>query len=204
MNRSRGVLLVVSGPSGVGKGTICAELIRQYPDVFLSISATSRPPRTGEQDGVHYFFKTPAQFEQMIQENEFLEYVHYITSSYGTPKGPCIKQLDSGNSVVLEIEVQGALKIKEQFPETVLIFVLPPDWETLEQRLRGRGTEDETLIQKRLLRAKEELELMGQYDYLVTNDTVPQAVERLHAIITAEQLKVKSETISTIKKELIL
>lgn len=192
---------MVSGPSGVGKGTVCTYLTQQYPEVFLSVSATSRKPRPGEIEGVHYFFKTPEEFQRMIENGEFLEYAHYVSSSYGTPKAPCLEHLERGEDVLLEIEVQGGKRVKEQLPETVMIFVAPPSFVELESRLRGRGTEEEGAVSKRLARAREELAKMRQYDYIVINRTVEQTASEIRAILLAERRKTEN-VIDDIEREL--
>ena len=151
--RSKGILLVISGFAGTGKGTLVQELLKRYDNYALSVSATTRDPRPGEEDGVHYFFKTKEEFEQMIQEKKLIEYACYVGNYYGTPKEYVQEQLENGKDVILEIEIQGALKIKEQFPETLLLFMVPPSAQVLEDRLRGRGTETEEVLQKRLRRA---------------------------------------------------
>ena len=153
--RSKGILLVISGFAGTGKGTLVQELLKRYDNYALSVSATTRDPRPGEEDGVHYFFKTKEEFEQMIQEKKLIEYACYVGNYYGTPKEYVQEQLENGKDVILEIEIQGALKIKEQFPETLLLFMVPPSAQVLEDRLRGRGTETEEVVQIRLRRAVE-------------------------------------------------
>ena len=168
--RSKGILLVISGFAGTGKGTLVQELLKRYDNYALSVSATTRDPRPGEEDGVHYFFKTKEEFEQMIQEKKLIEYACYVGNYYGTPKEYVQEQLENGKDVILEIEIQGALKIKEQFPETLLLFMVPPSAQVLEDRLRGRGTETEEVVQKRLRRAVEEAEFIEKYDYLIVND----------------------------------
>ena len=161
----KGILVVVSGFSGSGKGTIMKELLKKYPEQYaLSISATTRQPREGETDGVEYFFKETKEFEQMIADGELLEYAQYVDNYYGTPKAYVEKQLADGKDVILEIEIQGALKVKKQFPQTLLLFVTPPSAEILKERLIGRGTEDMEIINKRLSRACEEAEGIENYD----------------------------------------
>lgn len=198
---NKGLLLVVSGPSGVGKGTVCKYLTETEPDIFLSVSATSRKPREGEVEGQHYYFVSPEKFKEMIDGDEFLEYASYITSSYGTPKKPCFEHLENGNSVILEIEVQGGTKVKEKYPDTVMIFIVPPDMETLKQRLRGRGTEADDVIEKRIKRAYEEFDYLEKYDYIVVNDDIEKAAQRIKAIICAEQQK-RSRVFDDVRKEL--
>ena len=184
--RSKGILLVISGFAGTGKGTLVQELLKQYDNYALSVSATTRDPRPGEEDGVHYFFKTKEEFEQMIQEKKLIEYACYVGNYYGTPKEYVQEQLENGKDVILEIEIQGALKIKEQFPETLLLFMVPPSAQVLEDRLRGRGTETEEVVQKRLHRAVEEAEFIEKYDYLIVNDDLDTCVDEVHRIIQAE------------------
>lgn len=187
----KGILIVVSGFSGSGKGTIMKELLRKYPDHYaLSISATTRSPREGEKDGVEYFFQTTEEFEQMIKDGELIEYAQYVGNYYGTPKAYVASQLAAGKDVILEIEIQGALKIKERFPETVLLFVTPPSAEILKERLVGRGTEDMKTIEKRLSRAVEEAQGIENYDYLVVNDDLSECVEEVHQIIGNEHLRI--------------
>ena len=188
---NKGVLIVVSGFSGSGKGTIMAELMSKYPEYYaLSISATTRQPRNGEEDGVHYFFKTREEFEQMIAENALLEHAQYVGNYYGTPVSYVHQQLDAGKDVILEIEIQGALKVKEQYPDTVLMFVTPPNAQILKERLIGRGTEDMETVQKRLSRAVEESEGIENYDYLIINDRLEECVEHVHRIIRGEHAKI--------------
>ena len=194
---------MVSGPSGVGKGTVCAELVSQNPHIFLSVSATSRAPRKGEIEGVHYFYKTRNQFESMIANDELLEYAEYIGNYYGTPKAACLAQMEQGNDVILEIELQGGFKVKEKHPDTVLIFVIPPTMEDLLKRLSNRGTESDEVIQKRMRRATEELAYIDRYDYIIVNDTVQNAAETLKAIITARHY-MHGNIIDTVNKALKL
>ena len=185
-----GLLIVISGFSGSGKGTIMKELIARYPEEYaLSISATTRGPREGEEDGREYFFKTKEEFLSMIEKGELLEYAQYVENYYGTPKAYVQEQLDAKKNVILEIEVQGALQVKKIYPEGVLIFMVPPNLEELGNRLTKRGTEDKETINKRLRRALEEMELVEEYDYLVINDTVEQATEDMLTIVAAEKMK---------------
>ena len=201
--KNKGVLAVVSGPSGVGKGTVCARLIEKYKGCFLSISATSRPPRGAEQDGVQYYFKSREEFEEMIKNDELLEHAQYVDKYYGTPKKPCMEHINNGENVILEIEIQGGMKVKAKEPDTVMIFVVPPSMEELETRLRGRGTESEELVLQRLARAKEELLEMGNYDYIVVNNSVEETADRIYSILEAESNKT-SKIIDNVKKELEL
>ncbi len=164
----RGVLLVVSGPAGCGKGTVLAHVI-QSGDYCYSVSATTRSPRPGEEDGVNYFFITKEEFEEKIQKGDMLEYTHYVGNYYGTPKDYVEGCLNSGKNVILEIETEGAMNVKRIYPEALLIFIAPPDVETLEARLRGRGTEDEETIQRRMAKALHELSLADRYDLCVVN-----------------------------------
>lgn len=183
----RGILVVVSGFSGAGKGTLMKELLRQYPERYaLSISATTRSPREGEQDGREYFFKSREEFEQLIAENALIEYAQYVENYYGTPKSYVEEQLLAGRDVILEIEIQGALKVKKAFPDTLLLFVVPPSAEELKHRLVGRGTESMEVIESRLKRAVEESDGMEQYDYLIVNDDLEICVEEMHQIICGE------------------
>lgn len=186
---NRGLLIVLSGPSGVGKGTVCAELRRRSPNLTYSVSATTRAPRAGEQDGVNYFFKTREQFQEMIARDALLEYAEYVGNYYGTPRDFVEKTLSEGKDIILEIEVQGALKVKEKFPEGVFVFLLPPSLGELKQRIVGRGTESQDKIDHRLNVAVEEMNLLSRYDYAVVNDQIECACERIQAIITAEHCK---------------
>lgn len=181
MNK-KGVLTVISGFSGAGKGTIMKELVSRYP-YFLSISATTRSPRTGEEDGIHYFFHTRESFEEMIEKGELIEWAEYVGNYYGTPKKAVEQQLEEGKDVLLEIEMQGGMSVKEQFPDALLIFIAPPSAEELKNRLVGRGTETKEQISSRLARANEEAAYMKAYDFIVVNDDLDDAVERIHSII---------------------
>ena len=186
---AKGKTFIISGPSGVGKGTIVKALLAERDDIYLSISATTREPREGEQDGVHYHFIDVARFRDLIEEDAFLEYAEYVGNFYGTPKRFVDKAMDRGQDVILEIDVQGAMQVSAKRPDAIKIFVVPPSWEALEQRLRDRGTDSEEKLQKRLVRAKVELQAAESYQYMVINDTVEQAVEEVRAIMLAEHCK---------------
>lgn len=186
-----GKTFIISGPSGVGKSTVLRELLRDRDDLYFSISATTRTPREGEIDGVHYHFINVDRFREMIQEDEFLEYAEYVGNFYGTPKRYVDEAMAQGKDVILDIEVQGALQVTSKRPDTVRIFIAPPSWKELERRLKDRGTDDPDKVQKRLLRAKVEFQTAHTYDYFVINDTVEEAVRELDAIITAEHCKPK-------------
>ena len=188
MNDS-GLLIVVSGPSGAGKGTICSALREQFPNIQYSISMTTRDPRPGEVDGVNYYFADNARFEQLLAEDAFLEHAKVYDHYYGTPKKYVDEAMEQGKDVILDIEVQGAAQVCAKRPETVRIFIAPPSWEELERRLTARGTDTPEKVQKRLLRAQVELQNASDYDYFVINDTVEQAVEELRAILCAEHCK---------------
>lgn len=183
--RHKGILIVVSGFSGAGKGTIMKKLVQEYDDYALSISATTRAPRPGEEDGREYFFLTKDAFEEKIAEDGLIEYACYCDNYYGTPRDYVEKQLAAGKDVILEIEIQGALKIRKQFPTALLLFVMPPDAEELKHRLTGRGTETAEVIDKRMARAVEEAEGIEEYDYIVVNDDLETCVKELHEIILA-------------------
>lgn len=203
--KKKGILIVVSGFSGAGKGTIMKELLKRFEEQYaLSISATTRNPRAGEEDGREYFFKTKEQFEEMIKEKELIEYAQYVGNYYGTPKAYVEQMLDAGKDVILEIEIQGALKVKEKFPDTLLLFVSPPSAEVLKERLIGRGTEDIETINKRLLRASEESLGIENYDYFVVNDDLDTCVCEVHSIIQNEKSRVSRNInlINHIREEL--
>lgn len=183
--KHRGILIVVSGFSGAGKGTLMKELLGKYENYVLSVSMTTRAPRPGEKDGESYFFVDRETFERTIAQKGLIEYASYCGNYYGTPRAYVEEQLDAGRDVILEIEIQGALKVKERFPEALLLFVMPPSAEELKRRLMGRGTESEEVILQRLERASEEAEGIEQYEYLIINDKLEECVEQMHAIISA-------------------
>ena len=187
----KGVLVVVSGLSGAGKGTICKRLLEKYPDYELSVSATSRKPRVGEVNGREYFFITKEKFEEMIREGKLLEHARYVDNYYGTPKQWVEDQLESGKNIMLEIELQGAFQVRDQIPEAVLVFILPPDMEELKRRLINRGTETMEEIEKRLERAAEEMAFIPEYDYVIVNDEVEKSVDMLHNIVRSEKERVQ-------------
>jgi len=178
------LLSVLSGPSGVGKTTLAARVREAHPEVWLSVSATTREPRPGEVDGVHYFFYDRATFEDLIAKGEFLEHAEYAGNLYGTPRNAVEERLDAGRPVLLEIELQGARQIRASMPEARLVFLAPPSWEVLEQRLRGRGTEPEEVIAKRLETARVELAAESEFDVTLVNTTVEQAADELVALVT--------------------
>lgn len=198
-----GKLVVISGFSGSGKGTIIKALLENYSnDYVLSVSATSRLPREGEEEGVHYFFKTRTEFESMIQNRELIEYAEYVGNYYGTPKKYVEEMLSQGKNVILEIEVQGGSQIKKLYPEALMMFIMPPSVLELKQRLLNRGSESEEVIQHRLAQANKELEYISGYDYMIINRELEEAVETLHVMIKSsneerekqDELKVKNKT----------
>ena len=188
MNR-KGILIVVSGFSGAGKGTLMKELLKRYDNYALSISATTRAPREGETDGKEYFFVTKEQFEKMRDERKLIEYAQYVNNYYGTPKEYVEQKMAEGKDVILEIEIQGALKVKKRFPDALLLFVTPPSAEELRRRLVGRGTETLEVINARLARAAEEASGMEAYDYLLINDDLDRCVEEMHQLIQLQHRK---------------
>ena len=185
--KKKGLLIVVSGPAGVGKGTVDAALMQKHPEIRMSVSVTTRAPRPGEIEGVHYFFRTKEEFDRMIDEDAFLEYMHVFGMNYyGTPKAFVETERNKGNHVILEIDVQGAMKVKSRCPDAVLVFIAPPSLKVLKDRLVGRGTETQESIDVRTATALEELKKLPDYDYMVINDVVEEAVADMEAILSAE------------------
>jgi guanylate kinase len=185
----KGILFVLSGPSGVGKGTVRKALFEKATDLQYSISVTTREPRRGEQDGIDYFFRKQDEVEKMIEDGQFIEWAKYVNNYYGTPRDYVEKTLTEGKDVFLEIEVQGAMQVRENFSEGVFIFLFPPSLEELKNRIVNRGTETEELVRNRLLAAKEEIDMMDAYDYVVVNDEVDHAVEKILSIVQSEHCK---------------
>lgn len=202
--KERGILIVVSGFSGSGKGTLMKELLKQYDNYALSVSATTRTPRPGEVDGREYFFHEIEEFEKMIAKDDLIEYAMYVGNYYGTPKAYVEEQMQAGKDVILEIEIQGAMKIKEQFPESLLLFVTPPSAEELQKRLVGRGTETADVIAQRLSRAYEESEGMDAYDYIVVNDDLDVCAAEVQKFVEAAKNEPsrRREFIKEIREEL--
>ncbi len=202
MNK-RGILAIISGFSGAGKGTVVNKLLEK-DNYAVSISATTREPRQGEVDGKNYFFKSRDEFENMIENNQLIEYAEYVGNYYGTPRDYVFKKLEEGYDVILEIEMQGALKVKEKFPETALIFITPPSADELKKRLVGRGTETIEQIDKRMSRAVDECDYMNKYDYIVVNDDLDECVDEIHRLLQAihNAKENQSELIEKITEEL--
>lgn len=200
---SKGILVVVSGFSGAGKGTVMKRLLEKYDNYALSVSATTRAPRPGEVDGREYFFRRKEEFEKLIEEDALIEYAQYVENYYGTPRSYVEEQLAAGKNVILEIEIQGAMKVKEKIPQALLVFVTPPSMEELKNRLTGRGTETPEVIASRLARAGEEAEGMDAYDYLLVNDELEECVDTLHQIIESEHFRTERnlDFVEEIKKQ---
>ena len=187
---NKGQLIVFSGPSGVGKGTVLKEFLKNRENVALSVSATTRQPRLGEENGVHYYFLTKEEFLKKVEEGNMLEYAQYNQNYYGTPKDKVEEALEQGRDIILEIEVQGALLVKEKCPDALLVFVMPPSWQELRSRLVGRNTEDAATIENRLTIARQELQQAVHYDYILVNDSVAEAAQRLEHIIEAGRCRI--------------
>ena len=202
--KHKGILIVVSGFSGAGKGTLMKQLVHAYDNYALSVSMTTRKPRPGEQDGREYFFVNREEFEEKIANNGLVEYAQYCDNYYGTPREYVEKQLEKGKDVILEIEIQGALTIKEKFPTALLLFVMPASAAELKKRLEGRGTESLEVIKKRLMRASEEAEGIENYDYIVINDKLEECVSQMHSLIQAAHFSPSrnEEFIENMRKEL--
>jgi guanylate kinase len=195
---AKGKLFVVSGPSGAGKGTICKEVLDEERNIKMSVSMTTRSPRQGEVHGVHYFFADHDEFERLIDEDGFMEYANVYGNYYGTPKAQVMEWLEEGIDVILEIDVQGALQIKKNYPEGVFIFILPPSIEELKNRIRGRGSETEETMNRRLGAALKEISCIDKYDYRVVNEDLRLAIDTVESIIEAEQCKLNDDEVTRI------
>ncbi len=187
---SKGLLIVISGPSGAGKGTICKELLKNNPNINLSVSATTRAPRQGEEHGINYFFKKKSEFLEMMDNNQFLEHAEVYGNYYGTPKDFAMEKIEKGEDILLEIDIQGALQVKKNYPDGVFIFILPPSLEELKKRIIGRGSETEESLYRRYGAAKAEIEYAFKYHYGVVNDEVEEATAKVEAILKAERCKI--------------
>lgn len=187
--KDKGILLVVSGPSGAGKGTICAAIRKIFPKLNYSISMTTRAPRKGEVEGTSYFFRTNEEFEKLIKEDAFLEYARVYDHYYGTPKKYALDKIENGESVLLEIDIQGAMQVKQRYPQGVFVYVVPPSLDVLSARIHGRGTDSEEVIQKRLAKITDELAMAHKYDYIIVNDVLEDAVHKVCSILEAESCK---------------
>lgn len=206
MVKKKGLLIVISGPSGAGKGTICKKLVEKHEKINLSVSATTRKPREGEIEGVSYYYKSKSEFENMIDNDEFLEFAKIYENYYGTPKKTFFDEISKGNDVILEIEMQGVMQVKKSYPEAVFVFILPPSLSELKSRIVGRGTETNAQIEMRFNSAYNEIKLVGEYDYFVFNNVVEKSVEDIEKIIMSEKMKViryKDEIIDLFEKEIL-
>ncbi len=199
--QARGLLIVVSGPSGAGKGTICKELLRNDGNVGISVSVTTRQPRAGEVHGVNYFFKTREEFQRMIEQDELLEYAEVYGNYYGTPKQFVVDQIRSGQDILLEIDIQGAMQIRNKYREGIFVFIVPPSMAELKNRIIKRGSETADTLETRFSSAFEEIEFITKYDYFIINDTVDAAVEQLHSIVQAEKCRVIDGSIEELIQE---
>lgn len=189
---AKGLLFIISGPSGAGKGTVYNKVVEKRPEIKKSISVTTRTPREGEIEGVHYYFRTIEQYREMIARGEFLETAQVYLNCYGTPKAPVFEMLKNGDDVLFEVDIHGVKSIKNKYPEAIAIFIMPPSFEILEQRLRGRGTDSEESIERRLSESKNELKKFNMFDYIVFNDNVETAIDQVVAIIDSEKCKIKN------------
>lgn len=205
VKKDEGILLVVSGPSGAGKGTICDKIRVLYPDLHYSVSMTTREPRKGEVEGESYYFRTNEEFEKLISEDAFLEYAKVYDHYYGTPKQHALDLIENGKSVLLEIDIQGAMQVKKRYPKGVFIYIVPPSLQILSGRLHNRGTDSEEVIERRLSQITSELAMAHQYDYIVVNDVLDDAVHKTCAILEAEKCKLSRNEgqIETIFKQYI-
>lgn len=202
--KQTGSLVIISGFSGVGKGTVVKSILARHTGYALSVSCTTRKPREGEQEGISYFFRTKEEFEKMIADGDFLEYAQYVSHYYGTPRRYVEDQLTCGLDVILEIEIQGAMKVKEKFPEAILIFIMPPSFETLRERLTGRGSESQDVIEARLKRASEEAAGIEKYDYIFVNDVADDCADRIDTLIKSLRSRISNNRgfIEEIRKEI--
>ena len=189
---AKGLLFIISGPSGAGKGTVYNKVVEKRPEIKKSISVTTRAPREGEIEGVHYYFRTIEQYREMIAHGEFLETAQVYLNCNGTPKAPVFEMLKNGDDVLFEVDIHGVKSIKSKYPEAIAIFIMPPSFEILEQRLRGRGTDSEESIERRLSQSKSELKKYSMFDYIVFNDDVETAINQVVAIIDAEKCRIKN------------